>query len=249
MAKGWLIKLRTCCRRPSKVGIKQTINQPTPASIHSDYTSSDCLPQQSSYRSADHSDTGLSGKSKKKRNYGVDHSMLVKAFLFGTMIQALSLIIATKSKKRSRSWLAFSNSLSYNHFSSNWSTSELILSPCLRKDIRSSYQHQNCLDKNQPGQRRKRRRRRRKSSLTSNSSSFEPISTQRLRDRIRRRNHLKRGTAIQPRRAVVVSGEPVSKWKTDDILGIYDLVGTDPTGRPIYKVSYSCKLENNLQSN
>lgn len=56
-----------------------------------------------------------------------------------------------------------------------------------------------------------------------------------MRDRIRRRNNLKRGT-IGPRKAVVISGEPVSKWKSDDILGIYDLVGTDATGRPIYKV-------------
>ena len=127
----------------------------------------------------------------------------------------------------------FSKVVSTNtHFGSN-----LKLALVFEKGYPRRLINKRCLDKT-PGQatkRRKRwRRRRRKSSFTS-LTSFESISTQRTRDRIRRRNHLKRG-AIGPRKAVVISGEPVSKWKSDDILGIYDLVGTDATGRPIYKV-------------
>jgi len=91
---------------------------------------------------------------------------------------------------------------------------------------------------------RRKRRRRRKSSFTHSKISFESFNSQRKRERIRRRNYLKKGN-LSPRRVVEISGQPISNWKKDDLLGLYDLVDCDRTGRPVYKR----RLPNNLNKN
>ena len=104
---------------------------------------------------------------------------------------------------------------------------------CKRKSFITS-----CLDETTVQmKKRRKRRRRRKSSFTHSQISFESFKSQRKRERIRRRNYLKKGN-LSPRRVVDISGQPISNWKKDDLLGLYDLVDCDRTGRPVYKVKW-----------
>ena len=104
---------------------------------------------------------------------------------------------------------------------------------CKRKSFITS-----CLDETTVQmKKRRKRRRRRKSSFTNSQISFESFNSQRIRERIRRRNYLKKGN-LSPRRVVEISGQPISNWKKDDLLGLYDLVDCDRTGRPVYKVKW-----------
>ena len=111
---------------------------------------------------------------------------------------------------------------------------------CKRKSFITS-----CLDETTVQMKKRRKRRRRKSSFTHSQISFESFNSQRIRERIRRRNYLKKGN-LSPRRVVEISGQPISNWKKDDLLGLYDLVDCDRTGRPVYKVK--CLLLSTLWS-
>ena len=129
-------------------------------------------------------------------------------------------------------WSFFvSISLFVSHLLSNWKKlAHLIVVICKRKSFITS-----CLDETTVQMKKRRKRRRRKSSFTHSQISFESFNSQRIRERIRRRNYLKKGN-LSPRRVVEISGQPISNWKKDDLLGLYDLVDCDRTGRPVYKV-------------
>ena len=155
--------------------------------------------------------------------------MPTKAFLFGTM--NFFFHSATKSETILLVIFRFDISLCFTlTLKLKKKLAHLIVVICKRKSFITS-----CLDETTVQMKKRRKRRRRKSSFTHSQISFESFNSQRIRERIRRRNYLKKGN-LSPRRVVEISGQPISNWKKDDLLGLYDLVDCDRTGRPVYKV-------------